>query len=229
LYFGSDIRDPFVDNQNINAIYSDGTVKWRYSTVTGDVRGTPLVRPDGTVYIGSFNSKFYAINQFAVPKNLKEKSITYETGTVGGVAVTVDNTDDWLKSSVSKGPWAVRMEVYRSTSPNESAPIGYYSYLLRAWVRQCQQADCGDETYSFYGDTRLNYSPALRLPQMEQIINLSSTENTQFQRFIFGFTSQTALSDTQQAVVRSLTLSFVRATDPTVACDPNWPESTICP
>ena len=104
VYFGSDIRDPFADNQNVNALYSDGTVKWRYSTGSGDVRGTPLVRPDGTVYIGSFNSNLYAINQFAVPKSLKDKSITYETGSVGGVAVSVDNTEDWLKSSLFEGP-----------------------------------------------------------------------------------------------------------------------------
>ena len=74
-----------------------------YSTGSGDVRGTPLVRPDGTVYIGSFNSNFYAINQFAVPKSLKDKFITYETGAVGGVPVSVDNSDDWLKSS-AQGP-----------------------------------------------------------------------------------------------------------------------------
>ena len=140
VYFGSDLRDPFVDNRNVNALYSDGTVKWQYSTGSGDVRGTPLVRPDGTVYIGSFNFNFYAINQFAVPKSLKDKFITYETGAVGGVAVSVDNADDWLKSSTSKGPWAVRMEVYRSASANASAPVGYYSYLLRTWVRQCEQA-----------------------------------------------------------------------------------------
>jgi hypothetical protein len=231
VYFGSDLRDPSADNQNVNALYSDGTVKWRYSTGSGDVRGTPLVRPDGTVYIGSFNSNLYAINQFAVPKSLKDKSITYETGSVGGVEVSVDNTDDWLKISTSnsKGPWAVRMEVYRSTSLNVSAPIGYYSYLLRTWVRQCQQADCSDVAGSFYDDTRLTYLPALRPPQMEQIINLSSTENTQFQRFIFGFTSQTASGDNQRSLIRDLKLSFVRATDPIVTCDPNWPDATTCP
>ena len=56
---------------------------------------------------------------------------------------------------------------------------------------------------------------------MEQIINLSSTENTQFQRFIFGFTSQTASGDNQRSLIRDLKLSFVRSTDPTVTCDPN--------
>jgi hypothetical protein len=121
------------------------------------------------------------------------------------------------------------MEVYRSASPNVSAPIGYYSYLLRTWVRQCQQASCSDVTGSYYDDTHLTYSPALRPPQMEQTINLSSTENTQFQRFFFGLTSQTASGDTQSALIRNMKLSFVRSNDPTVTCDPNWPEATTCP
>jgi outer membrane protein assembly factor BamB len=223
LYFGSDIHDPFTDNQNVNALYSDGTVKWRYSTDNKDVRGTPLVRPDGSVYIGSFNSNLYAINQFAVPKSLKDKSITYETGSVGGVTVTAGTpSENWL----SGGPWAVRMEVYRDTG---TAPPNYVSYILRTWVRQCKQADCSDVSGSFYEDTRLTYLPTLRPPQMEQTINLSSTENTQFQRFIFGFTSQTASADNQRSLIRNLKLSFVRSTDPTVTCDPNWPESTTCP
>ena len=111
VYFGSDIRDPFVDNRNVNALYPDGTVKWQFSTGSGDVRGTPAVRPDGTVYIGSFNFNFYAINQFAVPKSLKDKFITYDTGAVGGVPVAVGTpSENWL----SGGPWAVRMEVYRA-------------------------------------------------------------------------------------------------------------------
>jgi outer membrane protein assembly factor BamB len=229
VYFGSDIRDPFIDNRNVNALYPDGTVKWQFSTGSGDVRGTPAVRPDGSVYIGSFNFNFYAINQFAVPKSLKDKSITYDAGAVGGVPVAVDNTDDWLKGSSSKGPWAVRMEVYRSASANTSAPVGYYKYLLRTWVRQCQQASCSDELGTFYDNTHLTYSPVLRPPQMEQTINLSSTENLQFQRFIFGFTSQTASGDNQRAVIRDLKLGFVRSSDPTVTCDPDWPAGTTCP
>jgi outer membrane protein assembly factor BamB len=229
VYFGSDIRDPFVDNRNVNALYPDGTEKWRFSTGSGDVRGTPAVQPDGVVYIGSFNFNFYAINQFAVPKSLKDKSIAYDAGAVGGVGVTVDSAEDWLKGSSSKGPWAVRMEIYRSASPNTTGAIGYYGYLLRTWVRQCQLAGCSDVIGSYYDDTHLTYSPALRPPQMEQLVNLSSTENTQFQRFIFGFTSQTASGDTQQSVIRELKLGFVRPTDPTVTCDPKWPDGTTCP
>jgi len=232
VYFGSDLRDPFTDNQNVNALYSDGTVKWRFSTGSGDVRGTPAVMPDGTVYIGSFNFNLYAICQFAIPKSLKDKSITYVSGAVGGVPVTVDNADDWFKSSGSKGPWAVRMEVYRSTSPNTSSPVGYYSYLLRTWVRQCQQADCNDVIGSLYDDTHLTYYPTLRPPQMEQTINLSpgsNGDNAKLERFLFGFTSQSGSGDNQQAIIRNLKLSFVRSTDPTITCDPTWPASTTCP
>jgi outer membrane protein assembly factor BamB len=236
LYFGSGIITPAADNRNVYAVYWDGTEKWRYQTGSGNVRGTPSVRPDGSVYVGSSNSNFYAINQFAVPKSLKDKFITYDAGAVGGVGgVTVDSAENWLQSSTlptppappgTVRPWAVRMEVYRNTG---TAPANYVSYILRTWVRQCQQASCRDVIGSYYDDTHLTYSPALRPPQMEQTINLSSTENTQFQRFIFGFTSQTASGDNQQSVIRELKLGFVRATDPTVTCDPSWPEGTICP
>jgi outer membrane protein assembly factor BamB len=229
IYFGSDIRD-FSDNNNVRALYSDGTEKWKFPT-GGDVRGTPAVKSDGTVYIGSFNYNFYAINQFALPKSLKNKSINYNGTTVGDVPVVIDagNSDNWLKGAASKGPWAVRMEVYRSPDPNITAPVGYYKYELRSWVRQCNQADCSDLIGTFYDDTQVTYSPVLRLPQMTQTINLSSTDNTNFQRFLFGFSSQTAAGDIQTSTIRNLKLSFVRPTSPVIVCDPNWPEGTTCP
>jgi outer membrane protein assembly factor BamB len=240
LYFGSDIRNISTDNRNIYALYSDGTEKWRY-TSGGDVRGTPAVMPDGSVYIGSFDYNLYAINQFALPKSLKDKFITYDSGAVGGVPVAVDLADEWLNSRGAPGsrriPWAVRLEVYRSTITNTSEPLGYYSYNLRAWLRQCKEVDCRDEIGSLYDDTRLRYEPALRPPQMEQTINLSpdnpftgvNGDHNRFARFLFGFTSQTASGDDQRADIRSLKLSFVRSTDLTVTCDPNWPEGTTCP
>ena len=231
IYFGSDIRD-FSDNNNVRALYSDGTEKWRFAT-GGDVRGTPAVKSDGTVYIGSFNFKFYAINQFANPKSIRDKSITsvLDGGfvKVGGIPVTVTSENNWLNGDATKGPWAVRLEVYRSFDANVTAPVGYYKYELRSWVRQCNQADCSDLIGTFYDDTQVTYSPALRLPQMTQTINLSSTDNTNFQRFLFGFSSQTAAGDIQTSTIRNFKLSFVRPTSPTIACDPNWPEGTTCP
>jgi hypothetical protein len=64
---------------------------------------------------------------------------------------------------------------------------------------------------------------------MEQAINLSSSEQANFERFLFGFTSQTAAGDNQTSTIRSFKLSFVRPTDPSVTCDPDWPSATVCP
>jgi outer membrane protein assembly factor BamB len=229
VYFGCNLRS--TDGRRfVFALYSDGIEKWRFEIPTADVRGTPAVKPDGTVYIGGFGTgRFYAINQFAVPKSLKNNFITDNSGSVGGVPVVVDNSDDWLKGASSKGPWAVRMEVYRSTDPNTTAPVGYFRYDLRTWVRQCEQADCNDVLGSFYDDTRITYYPTLRPPHMEQTIYLSSSEQTNFERFLFGFTSQTAAGDNQTSTIRNFKLSFVRSTDATIECDPNWPGATVCP
>ena len=229
VYFGCNLRS--TDGRRyVFALYSDGTEKWRFEIPAADVRGTPAVNPVGTVYIGGFGSGvFYAINQFALPKSLKNKFITNNSGSVGGVPVALDNSDDWLKGAASKGPWAVRMEVYRSTDPNTTAPVGYYRYELRTWVRQCDQTDCSDLLGTFYDDTRITYSPTLRPPQMDQTIFLSSSDQTNFERFLFGFTSQTAAGDNQTSTLRNFKLSFVRPTDATVTCDPTWPSATVCP
>ena len=75
VYFGCNLRS--TDGRRyVFALYSDGTEKWRFEIPAADVRGTPAVKPDGTVYIGGFGSGFfYAINQFALPKSLKNKFI----------------------------------------------------------------------------------------------------------------------------------------------------------
>jgi hypothetical protein len=64
---------------------------------------------------------------------------------------------------------------------------------------------------------------------MDQTIFLSSSDQTNFERFLFGFTSQTAAGDNQTSTLRNFKLSFVRPTDATVTCDPNWPAATPCP
>ena len=231
VYFGCNNRS--TDGRRyVFAVYSDGTEKWRYEILAADVRGTPAVKGDGTVYAGGFGSGvFYSINQFALPKSLKSLNIAYDGSAVGGVPVTIDggNSDNWLKGAASKGPWAVRLEVSRNTGANATAPIGYYRYQLRAWIRQCNQAGCSDVLGTLYENTRVAYSPTLRPPQMDQIINLSSSDQSNFERFLFGFTSQTAAGDSQTATLRSFKLSFARPTDATITCDAQWPEGTICP
>jgi outer membrane protein assembly factor BamB len=218
IYFGS-------DDDKVYALYADGSEKWSFTT-GGDVRGKPLVMPDGTVYAGSYDFRLYAINQFANPKNYRDLLITYSSGSVGGVSVTVDNTNDWLKGASSKGPWAVRMEIKRDQIPDGN---NYYSYELKTWLRQCNTSGCSginDPIGTFYEDTRVKYAPDLPTPrpaQLVQTIKLSSAEHQDFERFIFGFTSQTGAGDLQTATIRNFQLSFIRPGDPTVTNDPNWP------
>ncbi len=214
VYFGSD------DNR-VHALYADGSVKWVFET-QGDVRGKPLVMPDGTVYAGSFDYRLYAINQFANPKNYRDRLITYESGQVGGAPAVVDDADDWLKGAASRGPWAVRLEVTRSRNPSG----GTYEYTLKTWLRQCATPACSGENEplsSFFADTRVKYEPETRPAQLEQTIRLLATDHQDFERVLFGFTTQTGAGDLQTATIRNFRLSFIRPDDPTVTSDPTWP------
>lgn len=214
VYFGSD------DNR-VHALYADGSVKWVFET-QGDVRGKPLVLPDGTVYAGSFDNRLYAINQFANPKNYRDRLIAYDGGRVGGAPAVVDDANDWLKGASSRGPWAVRLEVTRS----RTASNGTYEYTLKTWLRQCATPACSGENEplsSFFADTRVKYSPATQPAQLEQTIRLLPADHEDFERVLFGFVTQTGAGDLQTATIRNFRLSFIRPDDPTVSDDPTWP------
>jgi outer membrane protein assembly factor BamB len=214
IYFGS-------DDDNVYALYPDGTLKWSFTT-GGNVEVRPAVKGDGTVYAGSSDGHLYSINQVTTPANLKNLLITSSGQSVGGVPVTLTSEADWLKGSSSKGPWAVRLEIARSQT--ESA--GTYAYNLKAWIRQCNAVSCNDPNDplgTFYEDTRTQYSPAARPPMIEQTVNLVPSDHNAFERFIFGFTSQTGAGETQTATIRKFQLSFVRTNDPVVETDPLWP------
>jgi hypothetical protein len=58
---------------------------------------------------------------------------------------------------------------------------------------------------------------------IEQTVNLEPADHAAFERFIFGFTSQTGAGETQTATIRKFQLSFVRTNDPVVETDPLWP------
>ena len=48
-------------DNNLHAINSDGTKKWRVETV-GDIFSSPVINFDGTIYVGSEDYSLYAIN-----------------------------------------------------------------------------------------------------------------------------------------------------------------------
>ncbi len=167
----------------------------------------------------------YAINQFANPKSFKDLLITSSGSgptTVGGVPVTVDSNDNWFNGSTTKRLWAVRMEVTRSLTP-DWRNLRLQSPHMGPAMRPTQLHDVFG---TFYADTRIDYfptAPVARPPMMEQTIKLLAADHQDFERFLFGFTSQTASGETQTATIREFQLSFIRSGDPAVTNDPNWP------
>ena len=129
----------------------------------------------------------------------------------------VTPSNNWLND----GPWAVRLEVERSLTPNVD---GNFDYNLRLWMRQCTQADCNDILGTFFQDTRIayDYSSLPDLP-LAQEIELSPSDHAMFNRFLFGFTTATAPGDTQSALIEHFNLSFIRPNDPVITNDPAWP------
>ena len=44
---------------NVYALSADGSLLWQYTTFA-NVRSSPAIGPDGTLYIGSLDNKLYA-------------------------------------------------------------------------------------------------------------------------------------------------------------------------
>jgi hypothetical protein len=154
------------------------------------------------------------------------------TSSATQVAVELESDDDWLKGKPTKDgnpyrpQWAVRMEVWRDICSPQPCTPSLGTYILKTWLRQCNTADCSDVIGYFFEDTRVFYSPTTpiaRPAQLEQTIDLTSIDHQDFERFLFGFTSQTAVGDLQTATIRNFQLSFIRPGDPFITDDPDWP------
>jgi hypothetical protein len=217
---------------NLYALNKDGTLKWSYpipvNSFEGRPNSSPTVANSGTVYVGgafpsTVDGRLYALPDFAVPRNFFDKLVTSTNdGKVAGESVSLTSTDNWFRGDNSK-PWAVRMEVNRSLSPNAG---GKYVYLLRAWIRQCNNATlCDNALDSFFEDTRVTYTA--KTPHIEQAIELDNIspdfKQDSFTRFLFGFTGAVAAGDNQSALISEFKLSFIRFNDPVISSDPKWP------
>ncbi len=116
----------------------------------------------------------------------------------------------------------MRVEVDRSQTVNAR---GNYEYTLRTWMRKCTDtANCSDIAGTLFGSTRLRYdyqhaaTPSL---PMKQTIELSPTDHSALNHFLFGFTSGSGSSQTIE--IRNFQLSFIRPDDGVVTADPDWP------
>jgi hypothetical protein len=198
---------------NLYAINPDGSQKWVFAT-GGAVPSSAAIGQAGFIHIGSDDTNFYTISQFADPRKSEDLDSS----------VTVDDINNWLNGEPGvKGPWAVRLEVDRSLLPN---PGGEFDYQLSLWIRQCQELDCSDITNTFFQDTRIDYDysavPAT-LPMIQRF-DFSAADQLLFERFYFGFTGAAGAGQNQNATISLFQLSFIRPGDPVVVDDAlEWP------
>lgn len=208
--------------------------EWAFAT--GDnVPSSPVLGKSGFIHIGSDDTNFYTISQYADPRNFKDenkslgKLLTYVE--LGIPATDLSDTDDWLNGKPGiKGPYAVRMEVDRDLADTDAD--GFVDYQLSLWIRQCQELDCSDINGTFFSDTRLDYQNApagITLPMIQQfrLDGAPGEDHDKFDRFYFGFTGATGPGQIQDALISQFNLSFIREGDPVIDVaagqDPNWP------
>jgi len=151
------------------------------------------------------------------PLNIKTNKYGTDADLIAD-GVTVDNTTNWLNGSITKGPWAVRVEVTRSTVADEVS--GKYEYTLKTWIRQCDDLNCDNIDGTYFADTSIEYGA--QPPHLEQTIELSAEDHGKFDTFLFGLTEATG-GAVQTATISNLQLSFIRPGDAVISSDPNWP------
>jgi len=207
--------------------------EWAFPT-GGPVLSSPALGQAGFIHIGSDDTNFYTISQFADPRNFKLQFPNFKplipdekaflTSDDLDSSVLVNSNIDWLNGAGSKGSWAVRLEVDRAPLPNAD---GEFDYELRLWMRQCPDPTdipCDEILGTFYQDTRIeyNYTAVEDLPMLQKF-SLSGAEQDAFERFFFGFTGA-AGAEALDVNISQFQLSFIRPGDPVVDCDrANWP------
>jgi outer membrane protein assembly factor BamB len=197
------------DDGHLYTLNSDGTLRWKYPAVgsIAAVRSKPAIGPDGIIYFGAEDGKLYAIDPAVNdPKNIPNLYLT---------PTQLDPLGLYGNNWFTEGPWAVRVEVQRSTTPNGS---GKYEYTLKTWMKKCDPIDtCLNAVGGFFQNTRFEYDwVTAGITPMTQTIELSNESpdlfHDRFDRFLFGFTSASTAAQTIE--IRKFQLSFIRPNDP---------------
>ncbi|MGD8366416.1 MAG: PQQ-binding-like beta-propeller repeat protein [Desulfobacterales bacterium] len=212
IWFGSD------DNR-VYALDTAGNQLAKYDA-WNNIRAGLAQGADGTVYAPTASSdetdgNVFAFSPACQPQNIKNRHYSYDDLLAGDSienAGSIASQDDWLQS----GPWAARIEIARSRSPNSR---GRYEYALKLWLRQCQQSGCSDILGTYFEDTRIEY--AAKAPHLTQTAELCSTDHTSFNTFIFGFTEGTG-SAVQRVTISDVQLGFIRPGDSVIQNDSGW-------
>ena len=83
---------------NVDTSHIDGTVRWKFET-GGGIESSPVIGPDGTIYVGSHDNKLYAINpdgtkkwEFYVGEVAFDDVYNVDKGILSVPAVAADGT-----------------------------------------------------------------------------------------------------------------------------------------
>jgi hypothetical protein len=198
----------------------------------GVAHSSPAVGLDGTVYVGATDDNLYAVGRAIEPANIRDKYLTIDQL---DSTVLANNNTNWLNGAISKGSWAVRLELDRALLPNID---GKFDYELRLWIRQCPDQNdfpCSNILGTFFQDTRIKYDyTAFEDLPLRQSFSLGGAEHDDFERFFFGFTGAAgdpiSGGEALEATVSQFQLSFIRLGDPVITCDStNWPAELPVP
>lgn len=113
--------------------------------------------------------------------------------TFGELGYYVQSSTNWLQNG---GTYRLRYEITRHTT---AASTGNYCYELRAWLQSASET----MTTGMDNLTK-DFAPP---PTVQEVFYLSSTLNTQFNNFYFGWTEATGAA-TQLATLRKFALAF---------------------
>lgn len=105
----------------------------------------------------------------------------------------VQSGTNWLQNG---GLFRLRYELTRSTTASSN---GYYCYELRAWLQSASET-----MTTGMDDLTKDFAPP---PTVQEVFYLSSTLNTQFNNFYFGWTEGTGAA-TQLATLKKFALAF---------------------
>jgi len=128
IYIGATQESCFAPGE-LAALSENGTLKWRYQTRTGVITG-PGIDADGTVYFGTGDNTFYALNPDGTEKWSHLSDVN--TGACGGASPAVISSDGTVYMGASRGrlyafgpgPATPTPTPTPTPSPDSSADVG---------------------------------------------------------------------------------------------------------
>ena len=162
---------------------------------------------DGTIGANTYDDNRHnaGTDSASDPRNSKRPS--------DGVDPSYYNADgtwpyNWLLSNAPTNIYVFRVEVTRNNTQNAG---GNYEYTLKAWIKQCADADCTNYSdASIFANTKQNYEDPPNPPDpptLTRLISIVPALHQKFDTFFFGWTTATG-SATQEILINRFRMNF---------------------